>query len=223
MMYPVCSETFPAPPVCRDEILRYAHAREVTPEISVLLEECLSEALGQLTYRVCWQKLPVRQMPEGLDLTFAQCPSKTLGRHLEGCSHIVLFGATVGIALDRLINRYGTTAPAKALLLQAIGAERIEALCNAFSQKIREDSAAEGLYTTSRFSPGYGDLPLELQRDIFCTLNCSGKIGLTLTDSLLMSPSKSVTAIIGIGKSCRDAATGCGGCTKKDCIYRRSL
>ena len=223
MMYPVYTEIFPAPPVSRTEILRYAGAREATPELEALLEEVLSEAQELLTYKVCWQKLPVSQTADGLDLTFAKTGSQKLGSHLEGCSHIVLFAATVGIGLDRRIARYGRTSPAKALLLQAMGAERIEALCNAFSQKIKTATAPEGLHTTSRFSPGYGDLSLELQRDIFRTLNCAGRIGLTLNDSLIMSPSKSVTAIIGIGKPCRDAAAGCSGCTKRDCIHRRSL
>lgn len=222
MMYPVCTESFPPPPVCREEILRYAGARQVTPEISALLEDALQEAANCLSYKVCWQKLPIRTNGPELELTFAKTQSERLRRHLEGCSHILLFGATVGIGLDRLIARYGKTAPARALLLQAIGAERIEALSNAFSQKIREESVREGWNTTSRFSPGYGDLPLELQKDIFRTLNCS-RIGLTLNDSLMMSPSKSVTAIIGIGAFCRDTATGCSGCAKTDCIHRRSL
>ena len=223
MMYPVCTEIFPSPPIRREEILRYAGAREVTPELSALLETAIVEAEGCLSYKVCWQKLPVSPEENGMDLTFAKTASGSLRRHLDGCSHIILFGATVGIGLDRLIARYGKTAPAKALLLQAIGAERIEALCNAFSQKIKHDIAIEGLHTTARFSPGYGDLPLELQREIFRTLNCSGRIGLTLNDSLMMSPSKSVTAIIGIGSFCRNAATGCSGCIKTDCIHRRTL
>ena len=80
------------------------------------------------------------------------------------------------------------------MFFQAIGAERIESLCDAFCAE-RE---AEGLRLRPRFSPGYGDLPLELQRDLFRGLDCSRKIGLTLNESLLMSPSKSVTAIAGI-------------------------
>lgn len=222
MIYTTFTETFPAPPVRREEILRYAGARQATPEIDALLEETLLEARGCLCYHVCWQKLPVRACNAGLDLTFAKTQSDRLRSHLKDCSHIVLFGATIGIGLDRLIARYGKTAPAKALLLQAIGAERIEALCDAFSKKVREMYAAEGLCTTSRFSPGYGDLPLELQRNIFHALNC-GRIGLTLNDSLMMSPSKSVTAIIGIGSCCHDTVTGCISCTKTDCIHRRRL
>ena len=50
----------------------------------------------------------------------------------------------------------------------------------------------------SRYSPGYGDLPLELQREIIRVLDCGRTIGITLTESLLMQPSKSVTAVIGM-------------------------
>ena len=223
MMPTVFTETFPAPAVCREEILRYAGVREAVPEISSLLEEVLQEAEAVISCRVCWQKLPIQACGEELNLSFARTRSESLRRHLHCCSHIVLFGATVGIGLDRLIVRYDKTSPAKALLLQAIGAERIEALCNLFSEKIKNAAAAEGLHTTSRFSPGYGDLPLELQRDIFGTLNCGGKIGLTLNESLMMSPSKSVTAIIGIGSCRQKTVTGCGSCSKQDCIHRRSL
>ena len=82
--------------------------------------------------------------------------------------------------------------------LQAIGAERIEALCNAFSLEMKNEYAKSGRSLRPRFSAGYGDLPLELQREIFNALGCERRIGLTLNDSLIMSPSKSVTAIIGI-------------------------
>ena len=222
MMHTVFTEQYPPPPVRTEEILRYAGARDITPELSALLENTLQEANSCLSCKVCWQKLPVCIHNADVDMTFAKIRSEQLSHHLKNCSQIVLFAATVGIGLDRLIARYGKTSPAKALLLQAIGAERIEALCDLFSEKIKNDAANEELHTTSRFSPGYGDLPLELQRDIFRTLNCS-RIGLALNDSLMMSPSKSVTAIIGIGNRCHDTATGCSGCTKTDCIHRRRL
>jgi len=92
-----------------------------------------------------------------------------------------------------MIAKYGRISPVRALFFQAIGAERIESLCNAFCKDIKKD-----LNITPRFSPGFGDLPLELQKDIFFALQPHRNIGLTLNESLLMSPSKSVTAIIGI-------------------------
>lgn len=218
----VYSRQFSEPPIRRSEILRYAGAKEASPELSALLEDALEEARKVLTYKVCWQEFPVSHTESELDLGFVKTKSAILKNHLCHCTHAVVFGATVGLDLDRLIARYGRVSPARALMLQAIGAERIEALCNLFQEEIRQDAAARQLHAVSRFSPGYGDLPLELQRDIFLTLNCSSKIGLSLNKSLLMTPSKSVTAIIGIGTchSCKEES-GCQNCSKTDCIHRR--
>jgi cobalamin-dependent methionine synthase I len=110
----------------------------------------------------------------------------------------VVFAATVGLEPDRLIARYGRLRPTKALLVQAIGAERIEAVCDAFCADIANQAAERGLYATRRFSPGYGDLPLSFQADLFSLLACEKAIGLTLTGSGMMVPTKSVTALIGV-------------------------
>lgn len=210
------------PPVRIAEVLRYAGAKEETPELSSLLAQILEEADRVLAPGVCWQEFPLNWDQGFPDAGFAQTVPEDLSRRLAGCSRMVVFAATTGIGLDRLILRYGKTAPTKALLLQAVGAERIEALCDAFQEQIRRKAAGEGLPITGRFSPGYGDLPLEFQRELFRVLDCSRQIGLTLTDSCMMSPSKSVTAIIGIG-ACSPCSGGCAGCTKTDCIHRRAL
>lgn len=150
------------------------------------------------------------QSGASLDLGFTVTHSRDLQKNLKGCCRIILFGATVGLELDRLIARYGRLSPSKALCFQAIGAERIESLCNAFNDEIDEIFREQGMYTRPRFSPGYGDLPINMQKDIFAALDCPRKIGLSLNVSLLMSPSKSVTAIIGISaqpKQGRDPET----------------
>ena len=219
MMYTVYTETFPAPPVCREEILRYAGARKADPALSALLEEALKEAENCLRYKVCWQKLPVSYSDGELDLTFGKTGSKSLLRHMDGCSYIILFGATVGIGLDRLIARYGRISPARGLMMQALGAERIEALCDAFCDHLAEEYAP--LKLRQRFSPGYGDLPLQAQRAIFDALQCHKEIGLYLNESLLMSPTKSVTAIVGIGGGETCTPGGCAGCGKTDCAMRK--
>ena len=108
---------------------------------------------------------------------------------------MLVFAATIGFDIDRKITKYSKVDPAKALIFQAIGTERVESLCNAFEEDIKREN---GYDLTSRFSPGYADLPLEMQKDLFRVLDCYKNIGVTLNDSLLMSPSKTVTAIIGI-------------------------
>jgi 5-methyltetrahydrofolate--homocysteine methyltransferase len=215
---------FAAPPWDRREILRYAGAKETSDEVNALLEHRLTEAEEALSYHVCYAIFPVVAADGALDLGFARTDSTHLCKNLQGCDRIAVFGATVGLGIDRLIARYSRTSPARALMFQAIGAERIESLCDAFCRELNGDVEGEGKKLRPRFSPGYGDLPLKLQLDIFRVLDCPRKIGLTLNDSLLMSPSKSVTAVVGIGDdSDSHDKPGCSKCKKADCLYRRNV
>lgn len=189
----------------RKEILRYAGVfGEATRETEALLDSCIEEARGKSDFRVCYCQLPVRfqeiQGRTGIIIgnDIPAIYSNSLEKNLQGCERAVLFGATVGLELDRLISRYGKLSPSRAVMLQAIGAERIEALCELFNKNIVDEKAAEGFCSAPRFSPGYGDLDITLQRDIFRVLDCHRKIGLSLNESMLMSPAKSVTAIIGL-------------------------
>ena len=194
----IYTKTYPAPPLDRREILRYAGVRGQAPELEALLEQCVAESDGKLSYKVCWREFPVRRREEVLDLGFAETSSAALRRNLAGCGGVVLFAATVGIGMDRWIARYSSLSPAKALLLQALGTERIESLCDVFNEEVTREQAAVGRETRPRFSPGYGDLPLEMQKKIFAVLDCPRMIGLSLNENLMMSPSKSVTALIGV-------------------------
>ncbi|MBQ9914542.1 MAG: Vitamin B12 dependent methionine synthase activation subunit [Clostridia bacterium] len=188
-------KTFPAPPICQREILRYAGCREADAETLSLMENCLLEAENKLSYRVCYEVFPVEICGKCCDFGAFSVNSEQLAKLLSDCRQVIVFGATVGIGLDRLIQKYSRISPAKALMLQAIGTERIEALCDAFCEFLQKEKK---LTLRPRFSPGYGDLPLEIQGDIFTQLNCEKQIGLFLNDSLLMSPTKSVTAFLGV-------------------------
>ncbi|MBQ8235769.1 MAG: Vitamin B12 dependent methionine synthase activation subunit [Clostridia bacterium] len=193
---------YQAPSVRYDEILRYAGAERGAQD-PLLLEQiahCLGALEGRLSYRVCYELFPVRVTKEGIELPFARCLSKDLSKNLQDCSEVLLFAATVGRDVDRMMMRYGKTAPTKALLFSAIGSERIESLCDLFEEEQRRLFEAQGRTLRPRFSPGYGDLPLSLQREIFAVLQPQRHIGLTLNDSLLMSPCKSVTGFIGVSK-----------------------
>jgi cobalamin-dependent methionine synthase I len=84
-------------------------------------------------------------------------------------------------------------------MMQALGSERVESLCDAFEGYLKE-RLGEGIALRPRFSPGYGDLSLEFQREVFTLLDCPRSLGISLSESLLMTPEKSVTALIGIKK-----------------------
>lgn len=185
---------FPPPAFNRREALRYAGVRESDESTEALLNECLRIAEGQWSYQACWEEYPIVRRDDTLDLGFVQIRSSALEINLRDCDRLVLFAATVGNGIDRLLARYTRLSPARAHMLQALGAERIESLCDVLQEEIRR------LYgeTRPRFSPGFGDVPLALQKDIFQALQCAKHIGVTLGENLLMSPSKSVTALIGI-------------------------
>ncbi len=184
-------KTYEEMPVDEHEIMRYAGVRQRTEALDALLERCLEEALDGFSYKVCYSLFPVTCTGTRVNFGFAEVRSENLARLLDGRTRALIFCATVGMNIDRLIARYSRSAPSRSLFFQAIGAERIEALCDLF-----ESELAVG--HTHRFSPGYGDLDLEFQRDIFRALDCPKKIGVSLNGSLLMSPSKSVSAIIGV-------------------------
>lgn len=185
---------YDAPIVNRKEILRYLKTNEESAELKSLIDEALKEALPTLSYKVCYQEMPICLNGDCIDFEAFNTSSKDLALNLNGCSKAIVFAATIGVKIDMLINKYSRVSPAKALVLQAIGNERIESLCDAFNRDISKNYNS----TKPRFSPGYGDLSLQIQSDIFRLLDCNRKIGVTLQESLLMSPQKSVTAIIGI-------------------------
>ncbi len=160
-----------------------------------LLAECEALILPQLAPKAVYEAYPLSRGADGrLDLGFASVQSVSLCRNLQGCNDIVLFAATVGAGTDRLIAKYNRVSPARAVVLQAMGAAAVEQWCDDVNARI----VAEYGPARPRFSCGYGDLPLALQREIFPALQVTKNIGVTLTEGDLMIPTKSVTAIVGI-------------------------
>lgn len=199
-MSAVFVRSYPEPEIDRDEVLRYLGCGKSKPQdVAALIDKCVPMVMGKLSCKVCYRSFGISFEEDVIDLGFAKTESRALRKNLTGCTEIILFAATVGIEMDRLIAKYSSISQPEAVCLQAIGAERIEALCDVFNDEIKKYYEEKGLSSRPRFSPGYGDLPLSLQKDIFSVLDCSRKIGASLNESLLMSPSKSVTAIIGIG------------------------
>ena len=190
--------SYDEPEYDKGEILRYAGIKENSSEMEALIDASVSELKGKLSYKFCFGEFPLCFSDNRIDLGFVRCESEKLRINLRGCHKTIVFAATIGIEVDRMIARYSHTSPAKALILQAIGAERIEALCNSFCADLSMEKALEGEKLRPRFSPGYGDLSLDIQKDIFRALDCPRRIGLSLCDSMMMSPSKSVTAIVGV-------------------------
>ena len=113
---------------------------------------------------------------------------------LKGAEVVVLCG-TIGAEFDAWQRRLSVTSAADALLSQQIGLAAVEKVMDELESKAKAEVEVEGRKLLPRKSPGYGDLPIELSRTILNELDAPRKIGVSITDSNLLVPSKSVTAI----------------------------
>ncbi len=127
--------------------------------------------------------------------------SACLARNLAGCSRVILFAATIGPQVDFLIRKSAKLDAARGAVMQAAGAMFAESYADFLNAELSRLAAAGGFVLKPRYSPGYGDVPLDVQRVFFSLLPCAQKIGLTLTSSLVMAPEKSVTAFIGMKRA----------------------
>lgn len=149
--------------------------------------------------------------------------SKSLQKNLKSCEQVVLFGATIGTAVDRQIRTYEITDMARAVVMQACAAATLEEYCDELQEQIAQELAEENVYLRPRFSPGYGDFSILHQKEILNMLEAPKKIGLAMTEGYMLTPTKSVTALIGVSKTKEPChRKGCEECTKEDCVYRRS-
>ena len=184
------------PAVSLSEANRYAGVKDgrAEPELMARAVKEVSDASqSSAVYRI----VSVNIDGDSVMLGGIHTVSKGLAKNLQGAKYAVIFCATVGLAVDRIIGKYSVISPSLALLCDAVGAERIEVLCDAFEREISDDFG-ECYELCHRFSPGYGDLQISLQKEIFNLLKPEKYIGVTLNESLMMSPSKSVSAIIGL-------------------------
>lgn len=199
------------------ETARYLGYRKFSPpeqDVNSLIISCAQEMHSVLTPKSVFEIFPLKTDGEATDSVCAQdndsllkqnlisfadfsFNSVDLSRNLAGCSQVALFAATLGPQVDALIRRYEHLDTLRAAILQSTGAMYAEVLVGQVNEEIKKIAAASGKKCKPRYSPGYGDVPLQIQKEFFRLLPCT-KIGLTLMDTLIMSPEKSVTAFVGI-------------------------
>lgn len=205
------------------EILRYMGAAGAAdPALDALIARELESFCAAAKPTAVFMEAEVSMAPEGVSVGGLFAPGKALARHLAGCTSAILFAATVGSGSEALARRAAVISPARALALDAIGATAIESVCDFLCARWRDERPGAAL--RPRFSPGYADLPLGLQRPMLNMLDAGRKAGITLTASLMMLPQKSVTAIVGIGPGgCTSThePRGCEACPNTVCQFRK--
>jgi hypothetical protein len=182
------------------EITRFMRMGGRAPDtaLAVRIEALRDEALGMVRPARVWRRFPI----ENGVIATGECRLDVVGelaRHLDGCREVYLVCGTIGALFDAFQRRVSVRSGADALIAQAIGAALIEKWMDMTGDAILAEMAP-GESLRRRYSPGYGDFPLEAQRDLLAMLDASRKVGVSLTDTLLMVPSKSVSAVLGIDR-----------------------
>lgn len=195
------------------EITRYLGYHGVTPDENMMseIEQCIGELENVITPRFVYDRFDLRQKEEDgrsiLSFGGLETESRDLARNLKGCTGVYIMAVTLGPGPDRLVRRASVGKMSRAIIFQAAAAAMTEAWCDEINERIRKEAAKEGFCTRPRFSPGYGDLPLSMQKQISMILNMPKEIGVSLTESYLMTPSKSVTALIGVFSAAEESGT----------------
>ncbi len=202
----------------RAEALRYMGTKKDDIDAGILADMVYLKLRNEVQARYILQRYSCNVDEEGVTLDCGmRFISRDIARHLKGCEALFILAATLGSRIDTAIRRVTLQSVAEGAAAQAVGAVLIESYCD----EIQEKAETGGLKQRSRFSPGYGDWPLVEQKKIFELLSCPKKIGITLTEGLMMVPSKSVTAVIGLAEDSEDNAGKCSICVNKDCAYRK--
>jgi len=206
-----------------EEALRYIGAKEADADTRRLAEDCARIMESRLSPRFLWRAFRIRRGEGRTELPEAgiTLPGKLAGTMLTECSGAVLLACTLGAGFERMMKEWESRDMARAAMMDACGSAWTEAACDEAEREI--GSRFPGEYMTDRFSPGYGDLPLDLQADILRALDAERKLGLTVNGSCLLMPAKSVTAILGLsGKPQGARIRGCAFCLlQAECEYRK--
>ena len=188
--------------------------------ISDTIESILKMAVPRYTYKV----LDIEKT-NGIVLkgTMFTPKGKDIAELLSNCHKCVMIAATLGVEFETMLRKEQVKDMAKAVILDSCGSSAIENICNNVEKIIEDKREKEGWFLTDRFSPGYGDMPIEQQRDFCMVLETAKKIGVNVNAGGMLVPSKSVTAIIGLSKTKQaKRKKGCEYCNNfMNCQFRK--
>ncbi len=222
MQYPVLLKSAQSEDVQlkTSEIMRYMGCKNSLPDEQILdiVQKCISEFKSVVSYKACYAVVSIECKENYVEFPFGRVESKNLSKNLSGCNKAIIFVATAGSDVDRMILKYSAVKTSKCLVFDAVATTGIESFCD----KINKEFKNEFQFLKPRFSPGYGDFDILHQKAFLQIADSNRKIGVSLTDGFLMTPTKSVSAVIGIGnKEIKCDENKCAFCNKKDCEFSK--
>ncbi len=207
-----------------NEALRYLGCKEYNKELAEECTQCINEINEIMTPRwaygvfaICPENCGVKLL--NTDIIFT---SKDINKLLRCSEKCVIMAVTLGAAVDKRISFYQKTDMSKAVVFDACASATVEALCDYVTEIIKLKENVK--YLTMRYSPGYGDFDISVQKKIIAVTDAYKRIGLTTTSSMLLTPTKSVTAVMGItNEPYMVSFGGCECCSNYNtCAFRKS-
>lgn len=182
------------PHVRRAEMLRYARCgdgvgvEKEAEQAQKLVDDLIRPSAAAVVF-------DIKRDGEKLFVADTELEGKSIKKLLAPCKKCVVMAITVGFEVDMKITALGSSSPALSLLADAAASSAVEDACDACCESIENEL---GVKLTPRFSPGYGDLPMNIQPALLTLTNARRDLGLTVGTGCMLSPIKSVTAIAGI-------------------------
>lgn len=210
-----------------DEVVRYLgmKADNVDDTTAQDISKVVKLLIDQADYKVEYKIFSIEKKTDGAAVigTNLVLTGKAIASLLKDCDKCILLAVTLGQNVDALLRKLQITRLSQAVIADFCASSMVEDLCNQFNDELKASYNDQGLFLTDRFSAGYGDLPLTIQKDFCEVLSTQKTMGLAVTSSGLMIPRKSITAIIGIAKTPQKMKiSGCKYCDfYKDCEYRK--
>lgn len=186
----------------KKEVLRYLGHKnqEINGNIDRLIDETIKEAKELVNPKkvVARYKITINDTGVSLDNTNLILTGEDIKNHLKYSKDIYIMAVTLGSAIEKKIAYYEKIDLTKAVILDSCATTAVEEFCDFIEEDIKKIAESEHKGITFRYSPGYGDLPIDIQKDFLDTLNATKTIGLSVSSHNLLMPRKSVTAIIGL-------------------------
>ncbi len=205
----------------KKEALRYAghKAEDISPQLEAKFEKIYSLCQSSINPNHTLARVKIRREDKGviIENTDIVLPGEDIKKHLEGCRECYILCATVGFGAEGFIRSMQGLDTVSGLFADGCCTRAVESYCDIIEKNLRAELKKENKFLTWRYSPGYGDFPFTIQPEILQFLNTEKTIGVTCNQSCIMSPSKSVTAIMGIAnKKPTDRQTKCQNCPNRE-------
>ena len=239
----VSVESYAVEAVDRAEVLRYLgySGQALDADLDARIDEVVARCLATCRPRGCVAVFDMVGREDGaagekdgaaggsgepvvrLADTPLELRGSSVAEHLDGAVAVGVMAVTVGMGVEAELRRLSLTDHVAQVIFDAAATTAVERAADAAEASLVARAAERGLHCNWRFSPGYGDLPLETQPVLLAALDAQRQLGITLTPTLLMMPTKSVTAVVGMfGEPPSTGHRSCRGCACFDYCQLRA-